>query len=207
MTALERFREALRANPRLRLWLWLIGFILWAYGLLVLDDHVQAARADYAAAASRHARAQAVAGDAAWPQRLRAVRALEAQIEGRLWREASAGLAQAAFQDWLGLAMRGANIANPLVAVSVHDEQLDPAAQGAAAAVWKARARVSGDFAPGGLASFLKTVGEHDKAIIVESLVIKGSTRSPRVELGLVAYFQPPAREDGDARPVSGGQP
>ena len=84
MPAFDRLWETLRANPRLRLGLWLIGFILWGYGLLLLDEHLQAARADYTAAAARHARALAVAADTAWPQRLRAVRALEAQIESRL---------------------------------------------------------------------------------------------------------------------------
>lgn len=199
MPALDRFWETLRANPRLRLGLWLIGFILWGYGLLLLDEHLQVARADYTATAARHARALDVAADTAWPDRLRAVRALEAQIDSRLWREASPGLAQATFQDWLGGAMRGANFTNPLLAVSVHEEQLDAAAQPGAAVMWKTRARLSGDFTPTGLAAFLKILAEHDKAIVVESLVVKGSAGKPRAELSLAAYFQPPAGESGAA--------
>jgi hypothetical protein len=203
MPALDRLWETLRANPRLRLGLWLIGFILWGYGLLLLDEHLQAARADYTTTASRHARALAIAADTAWPKRLRAIRALEAQVDSRLWREASPGLAQATFQDWLGQAMRSANFVNPLLAVSVHEASPDPDGQAGTPAMWKASARLSSDFTPAGLAAFLKLLAEHDKAIVVESLVIKGSTSKPRVELSLAAYFQPPAREAGE--PATGG--
>ena len=100
--------------------------------------------------------------------------------------------------------MRGANFANPLLAVSVHEQQIDPAAPPGAAVMWKASARLSGDFTPAGLAAFLKILAEHDKAIVVESLAVKGGAGKPRIELGLAAYFQPPAGESGTA---GGGQP
>lgn len=195
MPAPEGFRQALRANPRLRWGLWLVGFILWAYGLLLFDEHVDAARADYSAAAARHARALAVAAETGWPDRLRTVRAAEARIDSRLWRESSPGLAQAAFQDWLGLAARGANLANTTLAVSVHEEPLDSTAAGSAM-MWRARARLGASFAPDALAAFLKAVAENERAISVESLVARGSAMPPRVEFTLAALFQPPA---GDA--------
>lgn len=195
MPAPEGFRQALRANPRLRWGMWLVGFILWIYGLLLLDEHVAAARADYSAAGARHARALAVAAETVWPDRLRAVRAAEARIDSRLWREPSPGLAQAAFQDWLGLAARGANLANTTLAVSVHEEPFDPSAAGSTT-MWRARARLGANFAPAALAAFLKAVAENERAISVESLVVRGSAMPPRVEFTLAALFQPPA---GDA--------
>lgn len=195
MPALEAFWQALRANPRLRWGMWLVGFILWTYGLLLLDEHVDAARTEYSAAAARHARADAAASETDWPDRLRAVRAAEARIDSRLWRESSPGLAQAAFQDWLGLAARGANLANTTLAVSVHEESFDPAAAGTAV-MWRARARLGANFTPAALAVFLKAVAENERAIIVEGLVVRGGAMPPRVEFTLASLFQPPA---GDA--------
>lgn len=187
---------ALRANSRLRWGAWAIAGILWLYAALVLRDQAQASAEAYLSAQKKIARVQDVLARTEWPERLEAARALRLDLEGRLWREATIGLAQASFQDWLNQTVQQAGLLKPNISVAAQ-ETADGADSGAPA-LWKVSAKLGFDFSPKSFYPFLAKLATHEKRVMVESLAIRGAP-VPRVELVVVALFQKPAPREGDA--------
>ena len=196
--SLSSLLAGVKANPRLRLGLWLIVGTAWLYGLLLLRDEVRHAASDHQALARNVARVQARAGQTEWTARVEPAQALQLELENRLWRASTIGLAQAAFQDWLNQAVQQANLTRPVVSVAAQ-EQSAPEKNAAGttktglnADIWKVSAKVGFDFTPKGLYALMGRLAGHDKQIVVETLVIRGAP-ARRAEMVLVAHFQKPA--------------
>lgn len=188
----------IKTNPRLRFGLWLIAGIAWLYGVLLLRDEVRYAAAEHQALAKKVARATAQAGQTEWTERIEPVQAIQLQMESRLWRESTIGLAQAAFQDWLNQAVQQAKLTRSAVNV-LAQEEIAPEKKAAGTRdtdvnsdLWKVSAKLSFDFSPKSLYDLMGRLAMHDKQIVVETLVIRG-TPAPRAEMMLVAHFQKPA--------------
>ena len=138
----------LRTNARLRIGLVLIIAIAWLYGVLTLRDEVQAQQQRFRSSHLAIARLQAQLAEPEWANRSTAARALAVQLENKLWQAPTPGLAQAAYQDWLTIAMVKAGVANPQITVSVVEEAAPGSSAGPAdssgapdalADVWKLR--------------------------------------------------------------------
>lgn len=184
-----------RSNPRLRWGTWAILGILWLYGNLLLRDVVDAKAAEYRALSNKIARAQSTAAQAEWLSRVDSVRSLKLNEEGRLWRASTAGLAQAAFQDWLRQTAQQADVAKMQISVGAAEDAPAsyPAATAAGAAtssgLWKVSAKLSLDFNPKTFYPLMSRIARHDKQVVVESLNVRGAP-TLKLDLMLVAYFQ-----------------
>lgn len=201
--------SGLKANPRLRLGLWLIVGIAWLYGLLLLRDEALHATSEHQTLAKKIARIQAQAAQSEWPERVEPAQALQLELESRLWRESTIGLAQAAFQDWLNQAVQQASLTRPMVTVAAQEESAtEKNAAGATETdhngnIWKVSAKLGFDFAPKSFYALMERLAGHDKQIVVETLIIRGAP-TPRAEMVLVAYFQKPAAREEAAGPGNG---
>lgn len=194
--SLSTLLAGIKANPRLRLGLWLIVGIAWLYGLLLLRDEAQHAASEHQALARKAARIQAQAAQSEWPKRVEPAQALQLQLESRLWRESTIGLAQAAFQDWLNQAVQQASLTRPMVTVAAQEENTSGATEADHNGdIWKVSAKLGFDFAPKTFNALMERLASHDKQIAVETLVVRG-TPTQRAEMVLVAYFQKPAARE-----------
>lgn len=211
MTIKDTFSPLLakvKDNPRLRLGLWLIVGIVWLYGVLLLRDASLLASSELAMLGKKVARLQAESAQTAWVTRVAPAEALQVNLESRLWREGTIGLAQATFQDWLTQGVQQANLARPVVTAASQEEATAEknASLNTAPALlnhlWRVSAKLGFDFTPQGLYAFLGRLEGHDKQVIVENLTIRGSP-TPRAEIVVVAYFQKPAALENLAEPAN----
>lgn len=185
-------------NPRLRLGVFLIIGMFWLYGLLVLRDESRLAATEYQTVAKKVVRLQAEAKQTEWATRVEPVLALQLDLESRMWREGTIGLAQATFQDWLNQAVQQSNLVRAVVSVAAQEDnaqEKNTAVKTLSAPnpdIWKVSAKIGFDFTPKGLYALIGRLEGNDKQIIVESLVVR-TTPSPRADMVLVAYFQKPS--------------
>lgn len=198
----------LKVNPRLRWGAWLIIGMVWLYGILVLREQVEKKAGAYQGTLKKIARIQKAAAQMEWPSRLEAAQALRLNLESRLWREGTIGLAQAGFQDWLNQAVQQAGL--PKAALTVAAQEDTGAADKSAVSsgkgdtplppgLWKVSAKLVFDFNPKSFYPFLARLTTHEKWILVESLTIRGSP-VPRAEMVVVAFFQKPKPlQEGEA--------
>ena len=203
----------LRTNPRLRLWLALVVGVLGLYGILLLREELQSAQQQQRSTALAISRLQAELTQTEWPERLPPAKTLAVQMEARLWQANTAGLAQAALQDWLNATLAQAKAIKPQVSVTVVDELVDTAGGPVAAVVtspvaaaadglpttppdlWKIKAKVGFGFSAPTLLDFLSRIENHDQQLIVSALTVRKEP-IPQVELELTAYFQKQAGAD-----------
>lgn len=196
--ALSPLMAGVKDNPRLRLGLWLVVGIFWLYGLLLLRDEARLAASEQQTLAKKVARMQAQSNQSEWKARVEPAQALQLELESRLWREGTIGLAQATFQDWLNQAVQQSTLTRAVVTVAAQEESAPDnnntakTESGLNRDLWKVSAKVGFDFVPKGLYALLGRLEGHDKQIIVESLVVR-RLPAPRAEMVLVAYFQKPA--------------
>lgn len=191
----------LKANPRLRWGLWGIAGVLWLYGVLELRDEIQRQSDAYRAINRKIARIQGTATQTEWLARRQDAQSMQLNLENRLWRESTIGLAQATFHDWLSQLTQQADIAKAQLVVAAQDEEstggkdaasADNSGTLAAPGLWKVSAKLAFDFNPQSFYPLLTQLTTQEKKVIIESLVIH-STPTPKAELVLVAYFQKPA--------------
>ena len=191
----------LRANPRLRWGLWVIAAVLWFYGVLALHDAVQTKRDSYLVLIQRVTRLQGTATQGEWSKRLAEAKSLQVNLESRLWRESTIGLAQATFHDWLYQLAQQASLGNVQLQVAAQDDGSGSDGSGRkgtadggariASDLWRVSAKLSFDFNPQSFYPLLARISGHEKKVSVESLVIR-SMPTPKAELLLVAYFLKP---------------
>lgn len=189
--------------------LWLIFGILWLYAVLLLRDLVSEQTEQYANIAKKVARLQAEVQQQAWQDRVEPAKILRVQMESRLWQASTAGLAQAAFQDWLNQIFLQAAVSRPTITLSALDEKTPEKTDevektGTTAAVpvdlWKVKAKLEFDFNPPAFLSLMTLIGGHDKKTVIESLIIRKEP-FPRVEAVVAAYFQKQKPAENPDRP------
>ena len=179
--AWRRASAELAANVRLRVGTWLV----LATGLLSLillqADRVQAAHADYAAAAARLQRAEELLARENWPQLLAAERAAHERIDALLWPAETEGLAQAGMQAVLGDMLRDVGFEDALVRAGV--SQPVPSL----ADVWRVQMRIAGNCDPMVAVRLLHDLAKHPRKLVVDRLdYVRNNSR---LTLLVSAYF------------------
>ena len=172
-----------RQSSWIRLGGWLIIAIILTYGLLLLSDWEDTLKAEYSDMAGRVGRLEALTAQSDWSVRAKSARALRVQMEGRLWRAESRGLAHAMVQTWLDTLLKKVQIVelrihvDPAVDVSGHD------------GVWQVTAKVEGKFDSRKLADLLYAIETHPQLATVEQMDVF-LQRNRHFTLVLKTYFQ-----------------
>ena len=201
---LKNLFNELRQKPRLRWGVVLIIATLWLYGVLWLRDEVQQATQQHRSTTMSVARLRTQLTQTEWPERVAPAKTLAVQLEGRLWQAATAGLAQAAFQDALNAAMTKAGVARAQISVAVVDDAppantaspnntlgSDPAGTVAPPDLWHIKAKVGFDFAAPSLLALLAQLETSPKQIVVTALGVNKDLPN-HVDMELYGYFQKP---------------
>lgn len=198
-TSINQLIAEFRSKPRLRWGVWAIVGVLWLYGVLELRDLVRVRHDAYVSLNKKVARIQGTLAQEEWQSRLEETRSMQLDLESRLWKENTLGLAQATFHDWLNQTLQQGNIAKAQVAVAAHEEdgkpEKDGDGAGADSASWKVTAKLAFDFYPQSFYPLLAKLAGNERRVVVESLAIRGAP-APRAELVLVAYFRKPMADE-----------
>ncbi len=177
--------EELQHNRRLRLGLWAILGIVLLYLVLLTGDALEAARAERTEAVARLAEVEDLAAERdSWSERVTQARALRSELDRRLWRSDTPGLAQASLQSWLENTARKAGIDNPRI--SMREVQ----AVDGADPLWIVAATLSAGFQPSALGRFLYDLESAVPEVQVEAMTIR-SGRRRALEMTVRAVFQP----------------
>ncbi len=183
----------LKASARLRMGVALVIAVVWLYAILSLQEFRDELIQKYRGVSSKTLRLQSVLREGDWIARLDSAKALQAEMEGSLWRGDTVGLARASFQDWLNQEMQHASVSHPNLTMSAGNEvRPDSQAAGPEGELWKVGAKLVFDFNPDNLNRLLGQLTGNPHRVIVESLHITKEP-NPRVELTVLAYFQPTA--------------
>ncbi|MGQ3075410.1 MAG: GspMb/PilO family protein [Ferrovibrionaceae bacterium] len=188
-----------RSNRRLAIALALIPVMLWGYLVLSTQAWVDDAVSRLNQRREEVARLERVAGDAAWARRAREADARRSELENRLWRIETEGLARAEFQEWLLSSARKAGIGRPTATSQRTDGEATAQAGYRAISV-----SLSGDFSPESLQALLATIANEKRLIIINSMRIQRQPL-PRIDMVLTAYGLPVA--PGSATPTLPPQP
>lgn len=182
----KQFLTELKASARLRLGLALIVAVLWLNGILSLRDQVAEEGKRQGQLAGKINRARLYATQTEWPERLRQIQITLAELEGRLWRSDTQGLAQAAFHDWLAQSLRTAAVGRPEITLM---QEASAGKSEGEDSLWKIKAKLGFDFTSQSFHQWLSQLAGHDRQIIIEQLSVRLEPL-PRVEAVLVAPFQ-----------------
>ena len=194
---LDRLRDELLANPRLRFGLAAIVALLVVYAILVLRDTGKNARAT---AAGPQARIAAIAisardGDA-WRAREQRSRGLLAEYDGYVWHDATTAQAQAAMQDLVTQKLARAGLKAREISVGGGIDAAPTAprapASGAGNDLVKIRARVVFEYQRPALAVFARGLIDDPRHVGVERLLLR-TMPDPVVEVEVFALYRPPA--------------
>lgn len=197
-TLMEGWRGQLAGHARLRLGLAAIVAILWVYGLLLAGEHATLMRADLQNARAELRRLEAAGRERDWPARADDARRHLAAMQGLVWTENDLGLAEAALQDWLRATATKAGLGVRELAVvrAAADGVRAPVAPAAASALsgpQVLKARLVADFNRIALLGLLDELQRHERAIVVDHLVLRTWAQPPTLELDLrvLAQAQP----------------
>jgi hypothetical protein len=200
----DNFITQLRTNPRLRWGLALIVGIFWLYALLLMRDSLQEQTQQHRTTAQSVARLRAQLAQPEWTARVTPAKVMAVQLEGKLWQAPTPGLAQAAFQDWLNTTLMKAGVSKPQITVTVLEDAPPNAptqskdastsatsgtAPRAPSDLWKIKAKLGFDAPAAVLMTFLNSIEDHEKQIIVGALNVRKEP-TPHAEMELFGYFQ-----------------
>lgn len=203
---LENLFSQLRDNPRLRWGLILILGIFWLYVVLLMRESLQEESQRHDAAVQAIERISAQLAQPEWIKRVTPAKVMAVQLEGMLWQAPTSGLAQAAFQDWLNVALAQLGATRPQVTVTVVEERVAGAtdqSQDSTAAtptdLWEIKAKLNFEFNPAAVMSFLDHIENNPRQIVVETFKVSKEP-VPHVEMELYAHFQ---KQDAAAAPAT----
>jgi len=192
----ENLFSQLRDNHRLRWGVLLILSLFWLYAIILMQEALQETTQQYRSTTQSVTRLREQLAQPDWLARVTPARTMAVQMEGRLWQAPTPGLAQAAFQDWLGGALARAGATHTQITATVLEETADSVAdpdraQDATtpADLWQVRAKLGFDYNTAQLLNFLDQIESHDKLIVVTALKASQAPQS-RVEMELTGYFQ-----------------
>jgi hypothetical protein len=184
-------------SSRLRLGCWLVLLLLGVWGVQVLADWRDRARADAARVEVDLARWKAVPELDVWKARADEVGSRSLVVQALIWREPEIGLAEAAFQDWiratagrLGLPVRQIRVTRvetDAKAVGGSDSQAGAAlpSQPLPAGYGALRARVVFDLKRTPLMTFLSECLRSERAVVVERLSLRFLSQPMTAEVDL----------------------
>ena len=172
----------LRQNIRLRLGLWGIIGLLLSYALVFINTYQGKIKQEHQEALHRLHQLQTVAKQTQWPQRANQTHQLLQQLEAKLWRAETKGLAQAMFQSFLQEEIYFAQFDNPRL------EMQAPLDVPNYPEVWQVTAQLNAGIIPTRLYQFLSMLLQNPQLIVIEKLDIRFS----RINLTVSAYFLKP---------------
>ena len=190
-TGLAGLGRELASNARLRLGVYAVLVLLLLYWLLARGPQLAQAAADYAAAAERLDRAEALLAAADWQPRLAAARSANAALDARFWDAETPAQAQAQLRKALADAAASAGVYEPRLQAGVG--QAVPEAPG----LWRAQVRLAGSYESGGELRLLHGLATHRKRIVLDRLDLTPG-RTSRLLLLASAYFVGVAAEPAD---------
>ncbi len=162
---------------------WLIFIILTAYTIMRLSDLEDSIKSDYQRKTRHLDELKALTQQSEWINRADAAKALIVQMEGRLWRANSRGLAQANVQIWVDNILKEKNITDA-------QTQVEPARDITGyEGIWQVSARIDASFNPRQLADLLYAVESHQQLVVIEQLDAI-LNEMPRFTLVMKFYFQ-----------------
>lgn len=180
---LQEQLNQVRQNPRLRGALWLIAGILLLYANLVVSDWRAAVRADSEDAADRLARLDRIEREGDWQARAEEARSRRLDLEERLWRTDSRGLARAEFQAWLLEQAEAAELSR------ADADTESPVELDNADGLWQVSTRLSADFRPQSLYRFLHRVESNAELTVIERLET-GEAGESQAEMIIRGYYR-----------------
>lgn len=172
-----------RRNVRLRLGVLALAVILAGYELLVLADQMKPLQVEHQRLRQQLTGVRTLAEQRFWEERLNAARALRVQLEGRLWRAESRGLANADVQNWVNAQLKAAKIVSTRIQVEPARELADHPG------LWEVTARIEGPLTLDNLRELLRRIEGDPRLTVIERLDAQPGN-PPRFALGLKAYFQ-----------------
>jgi hypothetical protein len=186
--ALALAREEFRDKFPLRLGVYLLLGGLWLYGVLLLQDAVKVATTQLKAAQSLRLRAESVAKEGDWAARALAAKEAVVDAQGVLWREESAGLAQALVNDQIANSLAQARITPRLLTVA---NVLENKPATGAQEVMIVRAKTQFEFKQREFYAWLEKLArdraERKPSFVVDAISVRGLP-TPLVEVDLTAY-------------------
>lgn len=174
-------------NRRARMLLVVLGFVVAASGMMLLDSRDGEIRREVADKRARLARINQVGNTELWQQRRAETQLAREQAEARLWEAETDGLAQANFQSWLLDQAKQAGIAVGEIRSSIDASLNNPLK------LRKVTAQMGGRFETPGFVKLLQTIAGQEHLVIIERLDIQVAP-TPRFEMVLGAYLRPAAR-------------
>jgi len=183
---LDQAIAELKASARLRIGLALIVSVLWVNGLLSMRDHLEEAAKRHGQLLAQINRMRQYATQTDWPMRAKQAQMAQVELEGRLWRSGTPGLAQAAFHDWLADNLSKAALVHPEETLVQEGGAHKPEPGGD---FWKIKAKLAFDFSPRSFGEWMGKLASAERQVVVEKLTVRLEP-APRVEAMLVAPFQ-----------------
>ena len=191
----QQAKAQLQSSRLLRWGLMAIIGLIWAEGLARVSDQGRRWQDALSLAQGDLARLQALQREQQWPERAaQARRHLDAQ-ERLLWQAPSAGLAEAAMQDWLRTAATKAGLTVKDLQVSrLTPTPVAPAsvASGGAGRLPMMRAHLAAEFRRVPTLVLLNEIGGHERALVVERLLLMPAAQPPQFELDVRAVVALP---------------
>ncbi len=183
MADYQNILKELRSNVRLRLGVGLIVTILVGYSAILLDEYRQKLRTEHQALVKRLAQLEGVTQQTQWTQRASETRALLVELEDKLWRANSKGLAQANLQAWLDSQMKAAAITETRLTM---ESTVDSTKY---ANVWQVTAQINGNFTAASLDTLLLAFAKNPQWVIVDRLEVY-RTKPAKFLVVVTAFFQ-----------------
>lgn len=179
--AAGQIRRDLAANARLRLGVWIIAALAFAFAALAQIERLAEARAEYAAQARQLAAVDAVLARRDWPELLAREREANSRLAERFWRADSEGLAQAQIQEALAGIAERIGLRNPRIRAGLGEPV--PGLPG----VCRVRAELSTEYPPGADLRLVHALATFEKKLLAEQLLL--GRQMSRVSATVAAYF------------------
>jgi hypothetical protein len=172
----------LRENPRLRYGVWVLAALFLGYLALGVQEWQQGIVVDHDSRLERLMHLETLAGSSMWLDRVKTSRALSIQLESRLWRANSKGLAQAKVQNWVNTQMKKAALDKAKIKVDTA-RPVD-----GVGSVWEIAVEIEGLFPLDACLDFLAAVEKESSAAVETLTLIRG--RPSRCTLGVKCYVR-----------------
>ena len=181
-------RDELKEKFSLRLGVYLLLGGIWLYGVLALQDAAKAAGAQLKSAQVQALRAEAIAKEGDWSARALAAKDAVIDAQASLWREESAGLAQALISDQVAKSLTQARITPRLLNVA---NVIETKSSAGATDVMVVRAKLQFEFKQVEFYAWLESLAqartERKPTFVVDAISVRG-VPTPLVEVDLIAY-------------------
>ena len=203
VTLAGEWRAQWDANARLRALVWVVIGIGWLWCLMVAGDGVRSAGQRSTALQEEIDRLRPLArDDQRWSERADDARQQLEALRGMLWPQADAGLAEAAFQDWVrataskaGLRVRELSLAPSAAAVKPATGA--SAAEGGGSEARAVRVRLVAEWARNEVLAFLAEAGRSERVVVVERFHWRPGNPVGTAEIDLRALTAAPAPAGG----------